>query len=93
MHGRMQPGEDGGRATAHSESLLGAGGKVKRSFRQDKLDWLDNKSQEAQRKALYCIGRDLYCIVRDLAGVKSRLQAPVKDKNGKLVLTKEQKDA
>ena len=67
--------------------------KVKRSCRADKKEWLKQKGDEAQEAANRNDAKTLYRIVRELTGSRSNSNTPIKDKNGKALLTKEEQDA
>uniref|UniRef100_A0A914URD9 Reverse transcriptase domain-containing protein n=1 Tax=Plectus sambesii TaxID=2011161 RepID=A0A914URD9_9BILA len=66
---------------------------VKRSCRRDKKDWLEKKCREAQEAADRKDTRALYRIAKDLSGTWKTSSVPIKDKNGKLLLTKDEQDA
>ena len=67
--------------------------KVKRSCRADKKEWLKQKGDEAQEAANRNDAKTLYQIVRELTGSRSNSNTPIKDKNGKALLTKEEQVA
>ena len=67
--------------------------RVKYSCRADKNEWLENKGREAQEAANRNDSKTIYRIVRDLSGSKSSANAPIKDKNGRTLLTTEEQDA
>uniref|UniRef100_A0A914WQC5 Reverse transcriptase domain-containing protein n=1 Tax=Plectus sambesii TaxID=2011161 RepID=A0A914WQC5_9BILA len=67
--------------------------RVKRSCRADKKAWHEQKCAEAQEAADKNDSKTLYRIVRELTGGRSNANAPIKDKNGKVLLTKEEQNA
>ena len=67
--------------------------QVKNSCRSDKKAWLEQKGTEAQDAADRNDSKTLYRIVRELTGAHSYSSAPIKDKSGNLLLTKEEQDA
>ncbi|CAH1266795.1 Hypp3576 [Branchiostoma lanceolatum] len=66
--------------------------QVKKSCRTDKRQWLEKKSSEAEEAAKKNDSRTLYRIVRELTGTGNSPSVPVKDKNGKTLLTTEEQD-
>ena len=68
------------------------GRKVKQNCRADKIEWLKQKGDEAQDAANRNDAKTLYQIVRKLRGSRSNSNTPIKDKNDKIVLTKEEQD-
>ena len=67
--------------------------RVKRSCRADKKAWHEQKCGEAQESADKNDSKTLYRIVRELTGGRSSANAPIKDKNGKVLLIKEEQKA
>lgn len=65
---------------------------VKRSCRRDKRAWIERKGQEAQAAADRNDTKTLYRIVRELAGAPSGQGAPVRAKDGRLLLTAEEQE-
>ena len=63
---------------------------VKRSCRSDKKARIERKGEEAAEKY---DAKTLYRIVRDLTGARSNANAPIRDKNGKILNNKEGQDA
>ena len=63
---------------------------VKKSCRKDKNEWFEQKGEEAQNAARRNDTKTLYRIVRDLSGSQSNSNVPIKDKNGKVLLTIEE---
>ena len=64
---------------------------VKKSCRKDKNEWFEQKGEEAQNAARRNDTKTLYRIARDLSGSQSNSNVPIKDKNGKVLLTIEEK--
>lgn len=67
--------------------------QVKRSCRVDKKAWLEKKCNEAQEAANLNDAKTLYRIVRELTGIRSSPNIPIKNKEGKMLLTKEEQNA
>ena len=63
---------------------------VKKSCRKDKNEWFQQKGEEAQNAVRRNDTKNLYRIVRDLSGSQSNSNVPMKDKNGKALLTIEE---
>ena len=63
---------------------------VKKSCRKDKNEWFEQKGEEAQNAVRRNDTKTLYRIVRDLSGSQSNSNVPLKDKNGKVLLTTEE---
>jgi len=66
---------------------------VKRSCTADKKAWLNQKGTEAEEAAHRNDHKTLFRVVRDLVGTKSSSSVPVKDKNGKTLLTVQEQNA
>ncbi|XP_078682384.1 uncharacterized protein LOC144916861 [Branchiostoma floridae x Branchiostoma belcheri] len=66
--------------------------EVKKHCKIDKNTWLDNKATEAQKAADRNDTRTLYRIARDLSGSNSGTGVPIKDKNGKTLLSEEEQN-
>ncbi|XP_074841593.1 uncharacterized protein LOC142008310 [Carettochelys insculpta] len=62
--------------------------RVKKSCRTDKKELAEHKGAEAQEAAKKCDTKTLYRIVQELTGAKSNSNASIKDKNGKILLSK-----
>ena len=67
--------------------------QVKGSCRKDKKAWMEERGVEASQAADKNDTKTLYRIVRELTGARSNANVPIKDKNGKTLLTKEEQDA
>lgn len=65
---------------------------VKRSCKMDRKGWLERKGNEAQEAADRGDARTLFRVVRDLTGARSGSNVPIKDKNGKVLASKEEQD-
>ena len=66
---------------------------VKKSCKKDKKRWIEDKGQEAQQAADRNDTRTMYRIVRELTGSPScNARVPIKDKNGKRLLTNTEQD-
>ena len=63
---------------------------VKKSCRKDKNEWFEQKGEEAQNAVSRNDTKTLYRIVRDLSGSQSNSNVPIKDRNGKVLLTIEE---
>ncbi|KAK1796709.1 hypothetical protein P4O66_009731 [Electrophorus voltai] len=66
---------------------------VKRSCKSDKKAWLECKGAEAHEAASKNDNKTLYRIVRELTGAWSNSSAPIKNKDGMFLLTREEQDA
>ncbi|KAK1786550.1 hypothetical protein P4O66_002993 [Electrophorus voltai] len=66
---------------------------VKRSCKSDKKAWLECKRAEAHEAASKNDNKTLYRIVRELTGAWSNSSAPIKNKDGVFLLTREEQDA
>ena len=64
--------------------------QLKKSCRKDKKDWFEQKGEEAQNAVRRNDTKTLYRIVRKLSGSQSNSSVPIKDKNGKMLLTIEE---
>jgi hypothetical protein len=67
--------------------------RVKSHCRADRKRWLEDRANEAQEAASKNDSRKLYRIVRELTGARSSTSGPIRDKNGRLLLTQEEQDA
>ena len=63
---------------------------VKKSCRADKKMWMEKKAEEAEEAAANKDSRALFRIVRDISGKSSGGNVPVKDKNGKTLLSEQE---
>ncbi|KAK1785456.1 hypothetical protein P4O66_018823 [Electrophorus voltai] len=66
---------------------------VKRSCKSDKKAWLECKGAEAHEAASKNDNKTLYRIVRELTGSWSNSSAPIKNKDGVFLRTREEQDA
>jgi phage shock protein A len=66
--------------------------EVKKSARTDKWKYIHNLIEEAENSAGKRDMKALYNITKTLSGKKGNLIKPVKDKNGKLLLIKLNRD-
>ncbi|KAK1786645.1 hypothetical protein P4O66_003083 [Electrophorus voltai] len=66
---------------------------VKRSCKSDKKEWLECKGAEVHGAASKNDNKMLYRIVRELTGAWSNSSAPIKNKDGVFLLTREEQDA
>ncbi|KAK1804745.1 hypothetical protein P4O66_003597 [Electrophorus voltai] len=66
---------------------------VKRSCKSDKKTWLECKGAKAHEAASKNDNKMLYRIVRELTGAWSNSSAPIKNKDGVFLLTREEQDA
>ncbi|XP_073670704.1 uncharacterized protein [Paramisgurnus dabryanus] len=64
--------------------------KVKRNCRRDKRKWILSLATEAEEAASKHDMKTLYKITKTLGGRRRQINKPVKDKEGKLLATKEQ---
>ncbi|KAK1804513.1 hypothetical protein P4O66_020515, partial [Electrophorus voltai] len=65
---------------------------VKQSCKSDKKAWFECKGAEAHEAASKNDNKTLYCIVRELTGAWSNSSAPIKNKDGMFLLTREEQD-
>ena len=63
---------------------------VKKSCLTDKNEWFKQKGEETQNAVCRNDTKTLYRIIRDLNGSQSNSNVPIKDKNGKVLLTIEE---
>lgn len=63
--------------------------RVKSHCRRDKRLWLEQRGQTAARTNDM---KSLYRIVKELTGARSNINTPIRDKNGNILLTKEEQD-
>ena len=66
--------------------------QVKKGCRRDRRAWLERKGEEAEEAAGRNDARALYRIVRELTGVRSNSSMPVRDKNGKTLITSDEQE-
>ncbi len=64
--------------------------RVKSHCRRDKRLWLEQRGQIAQEAARTNDIKSLYRIVKELTGARSNINTPIRDKNGNILLTKEE---
>ena len=88
---RDQANEEENQRTAEERYRV-ADRQVKNSCKKDKRNWIEGKIGEAQEAANRNDTRTLYRIIRDLTGSKSGGNAPVKDKNGKILVSEEEQN-
>ena len=66
--------------------------QVKRSCRRDKREWVELKGAEAQKAAMRNDSRTLYRIVRELAGSTTGRGVQIRDHDGKVLHTQEERE-
>uniref|UniRef100_A0A914V3E1 Reverse transcriptase domain-containing protein n=1 Tax=Plectus sambesii TaxID=2011161 RepID=A0A914V3E1_9BILA len=66
--------------------------QVKRSCRRDKREWIERKTEEAQLAADRNDSKTLYQIVREVSGSSTGRGVPIKDRNGRTLLTQEERE-
>ena len=66
---------------------------VKKSCRNDKKTWIEDKGREAEEAAGKNDSKTLYRIVRELTGISSNSSVPLKSKQGETLLTEREQAA
>jgi len=61
-----------------------------KNCRKDKRRWIEDKGKEAQEAAQRNDSKTLYRVVQELTNARSSSTVPIKNKNGKVLLTHEE---
>jgi hypothetical protein len=64
--------------------------EVKRNLKKDKRDYIDSRTEEAEKAAYQGNMKELYMITKKLAGKYCRPELPVKDRQGQTITDSKQ---